>query len=124
MDVRCLSTGNLRSCSPITGHDRMSDVWSFGIVLYELWSEGGRPYGAMKNREMVKEVTRGYRLPPSADCPRVLYEYVFGHCSFGTEHLVNAHIPSSPPTVTQNRAGLLAPRSFLASFRGLAGEAI
>ncbi|XP_065833056.1 ephrin type-A receptor 4-A-like isoform X2 [Oscarella lobularis] len=50
-----------------------SDVWSFGIVLYEIWSLGERPYGFMPNSEVQELLDAGYRLPPPPGCPRSIY---------------------------------------------------
>ena len=30
-----------------------SDVWSFGIVVYEIWAVGIKPYQGMTNTEVV-----------------------------------------------------------------------
>nr|BAG55504.1 protein tyrosine kinase [Monosiga ovata] len=51
-----------------------SDVWSFGITLYEIWTKAALPYGsAWSNLNVMMEVERGYRLPPPSDCPRAVY---------------------------------------------------
>uniref|UniRef100_A0A8C3XWT7 Ephrin type-A receptor 1 n=1 Tax=Catharus ustulatus TaxID=91951 RepID=A0A8C3XWT7_CATUS len=51
-----------------------SDVWSFGIVMWEVLSFGDKPYGHMTNQEVMKSLEDGYRLPPPVDCPSILYE--------------------------------------------------
>ncbi|XP_013921468.1 PREDICTED: ephrin type-A receptor 1 isoform X1 [Thamnophis sirtalis] len=51
-----------------------SDVWSFGIVMWEVFSYGDKPYGDMSNQEVMKSIEDGYRLPPPVDCPSILYE--------------------------------------------------
>uniref|UniRef100_A0A8D0BS45 Ephrin type-A receptor 1 n=1 Tax=Salvator merianae TaxID=96440 RepID=A0A8D0BS45_SALMN len=51
-----------------------SDVWSFGIVMWEVLSYGDKPYGDMSNQEVMKSIEDGYRLPPPVDCPSILYE--------------------------------------------------
>ncbi|XP_029434050.1 ephrin type-A receptor 3 isoform X1 [Rhinatrema bivittatum] len=51
-----------------------SDVWSYGIVLWEVMSYGERPYWDMSNQDVIKAVDEGYRLPPPMDCPAALYQ--------------------------------------------------
>lgn len=41
-----------------------SDVWSFGIVCWEVMSYGERPYWNWSNQDVIKSIEKGYRLPP------------------------------------------------------------
>lgn len=52
-----------------------SDVWSYGILLYELVTYGQIPYKGMPNRKVIESVGRGYRLPKPAnyECPDNVY---------------------------------------------------
>eukprot|EP00111_Clytia_hemisphaerica_P024315 TCONS_00071709-protein len=51
-----------------------SDVWSFGIVLWEIWSLGKRPYGNWDNDRVLKEVCENkYRLPSPEQTPILIY---------------------------------------------------
>uniref|UniRef100_H0WZA0 Tyrosine-protein kinase n=1 Tax=Otolemur garnettii TaxID=30611 RepID=H0WZA0_OTOGA len=50
-----------------------SDAWSFGVLLYEVFTYGQCPYEGMTNRETLQQVMRGYRLPRPAACPREVY---------------------------------------------------
>jgi serine/threonine protein kinase len=52
-----------------------SDVWSYGITLYEVWTKGGLPYGRKwTNMNVMIEVEKGYRLPAPAKCPKAVYQ--------------------------------------------------
>jgi len=55
-----------------------SDVWCFGILMFEIMSYGRVPYEDMDNREVVAAVTKGYRLPCPNSCPKALYDVMFG----------------------------------------------
>jgi len=41
-----------------------SDVWSFGVVMWEVISYGERPYWNWSNQDVIRAVEKGYRLPP------------------------------------------------------------
>ena len=40
-----------------------SDVWSFGVVFWEMLSMGGLPYSGGNANDPIKEIKDGYRLP-------------------------------------------------------------
>ena len=46
-----------------------SDVWSFGILLWELVTKGKVPYPGMTNEQVMEAVPQGYRMPIPKDCP-------------------------------------------------------
>ncbi|KAK1163356.1 ephrin type-B receptor 5 isoform X1 [Acipenser oxyrinchus oxyrinchus] len=50
-----------------------SDVWSFGIVMWEVTSYGERPYWDMSNQEVMTAVGDEYRLPAPPNCPGTLH---------------------------------------------------
>ena len=56
-----------------------SDVWSFGVFVWEVFSFGGQPYAGMMNEDVVQFVAQGGRLvaPPNAPA---LFENLFGDC--------------------------------------------
>ena len=51
-----------------------SDVWSFGIVLYEIITYGRLPYPGMTSTEVFEQVQHGYRMPQPKECPKSLYD--------------------------------------------------
>ncbi|XP_067213732.1 ephrin type-A receptor 4-A isoform X13 [Linepithema humile] len=51
-----------------------SDVWSMGIVCWEVMSYGERPYWNWSNQDVIKSIEKGYRLPAPMDCPEAIYQ--------------------------------------------------
>uniref|UniRef100_A0A672QEY9 Tyrosine-protein kinase n=1 Tax=Sinocyclocheilus grahami TaxID=75366 RepID=A0A672QEY9_SINGR len=51
-----------------------SDVWSFGILLYEIVTFGQIPYPTMTNFQVVQQLSKGYRMPYPLNCPKYLYD--------------------------------------------------
>ncbi|XP_074424266.1 tyrosine-protein kinase Fer-like isoform X4 [Larus michahellis] len=46
-----------------------SDVWSFGILLWETFSLGVCPYPGMTNQQAREQVEKGYRMSAPQKCP-------------------------------------------------------
>ncbi|XP_070547660.1 tyrosine-protein kinase receptor Tie-1-like [Ptychodera flava] len=51
-----------------------SDVWSFGVVLWQMASIGDTPYGLMTVDKIQGKLKNGYRLPKPASCGQIAYE--------------------------------------------------
>ena len=53
-----------------------SDIWSFGIVLWEVVTRCGThaPYPGMYNKEVMTKVVEGYLMPRPSQCPDPLYQ--------------------------------------------------
>ncbi|MEQ2243594.1 hypothetical protein ILYODFUR_008506 [Ilyodon furcidens] len=76
-----------------------SDVWSFGILLWETFSMGMTPYTSMNNQQTRDEVEKGYRMPAPHGCPAEICR-VMNNCW--------QYEPKNRPTFRKIRAELSA----------------
>lgn len=56
-----------------------SDVWSFGVTLWEMYSLGEAPYAGEGGVDTIRRIEDGYRLPKPALCPESIYD-MMGKC--------------------------------------------
>jgi len=52
----------------------MSDVWSFGILLWEIITLGDRPYQGLAMEAVFDLIQNGYRMASPPQCPPVFYQ--------------------------------------------------
>ena len=57
-------------------YSEASDVWSFGIVVYEVFTTGDTPYKGWPNNKVWMKVKMGYRLPQPKGLPGPIYAKV------------------------------------------------
>ncbi|XP_031511389.1 ALK tyrosine kinase receptor isoform X1 [Papio anubis] len=50
-----------------------TDTWSFGVLLWEIFSLGYMPYPSKSNQEVLEFVTSGGRMDPPKNCPGPVY---------------------------------------------------
>jgi len=70
-----------------------SDVWSFGVVVWEIFEYGKHPYATFSNTETMEQVLSGYRLPKPENCPDAIYSIVIATWS---------PLPSDRPSFDQH----------------------
>lgn len=55
-------------------YNLQSDVWAYGVLIWEIFSKGAVPYPGMTNVEAAEAVIEGYRLAKPDKCPSGLYD--------------------------------------------------
>ena len=50
-----------------------SDIWAYGVLLWEIFSFGARPYAELSNVQVVKSILEGEMLSCPENCPEMTY---------------------------------------------------
>ncbi|XP_063702861.1 tyrosine-protein kinase Btk isoform X1 [Culicoides brevitarsis] len=51
-----------------------SDIWAYGVLMWEVFTCGKMPYGRLKNTEVVERVQRGIILEKPKACAKEIYD--------------------------------------------------
>ncbi|XP_032577220.1 tyrosine-protein kinase Fer isoform X2 [Drosophila sechellia] len=51
----------------------LCDVWSYGILMWEIFSKGDTPYSGMTNSRARERIDTGYRMPTPKSTPEEMY---------------------------------------------------
>ncbi|XP_002036184.2 tyrosine-protein kinase Btk29A isoform X1 [Drosophila sechellia] len=62
-----------------------SDVWAYGVLMWEIFTCGKMPYGRLKNTEVVERVQRGIILEKPKSCAKEIYDVMKLCWSHGPE---------------------------------------
>ncbi|XP_074209255.1 focal adhesion kinase 1 isoform X5 [Camelus bactrianus] len=74
-----------------------SDVWMFGVCMWEILMHGVKPFQGVKNNDVIGRIENGERLPMPPSCPPTLYS-LMTKCW--------AYDPSRRPRFTELKAQL------------------
>lgn len=55
-------------------YSEASDVWSFGVLAWEIINYGESPYWEMNDEEVIRKIESGYRLPCTQSCPPAIHQ--------------------------------------------------
>ncbi|KAM4602813.1 NT-3 growth factor receptor [Polymixia lowei] len=55
-----------------------SDVWSFGVILWEIFTYGKQPWFQLANNEVIECITQGRVLERPRVCPKEVYDVMLG----------------------------------------------
>ncbi|XP_065905172.1 tyrosine-protein kinase Fer-like isoform X2 [Dysidea avara] len=56
------------------------DVWSYGVLLFEIYSSGSPPYVGMKNAQAREFVEQGHRMDAPEGTPKEVYDEIMCKC--------------------------------------------
>ncbi|KAG7281273.1 hypothetical protein CRUP_019798 [Coryphaenoides rupestris] len=78
-----------------------TDTWSFGVLLWEIFSLGYMPYPSRSNQEVLEFVTNGGRMDPPKNCPGPVYIPDGGGGGAAAAAVTSLHLPPTPARRTE-----------------------
>lgn len=84
-------------CIYFAKFDSKSDVWSYGVTVWEAFSYGSKPYSGMKGHDIMQMLEHNQRLECPDKCPQPIYELMLRCWSWR---------PEDRPTFAELTSGL------------------
>ncbi|XP_017777356.1 PREDICTED: tyrosine-protein kinase Fer isoform X3 [Nicrophorus vespilloides] len=67
----------------------LCDVWSYGILCWEIFSRGGTPYSGLSNSKAREKIDSGYRMPAPENTPDEMYRLMLRCWDYQPENRPN-----------------------------------
>nr|XP_029723441.1 tyrosine-protein kinase Fer-like isoform X2 [Aedes albopictus] len=64
----------------------LCDVWSYGILVWEIFSRGDTPYSGLSNSRARERIDEGYRMPAPENTPPEMYRLMLKCWSYEPEN--------------------------------------
>ncbi|XP_055612815.1 tyrosine-protein kinase Fer isoform X2 [Uranotaenia lowii] len=64
----------------------LCDVWSYGILVWEIFSHGDTPYSGLSNSRARERIDEGYRMPAPENTPPEMYRLMLKCWSYEPEN--------------------------------------
>ncbi|EJW75882.1 hypothetical protein WUBG_13208 [Wuchereria bancrofti] len=84
-----------------------TDVWSYGVMVWEIFANAAEPYPGMTNAQVKEKVTSGYKMPFPPEAPPWIVEVVH-NCCWQLNPDLRANMGQVARRIEQN-AGITAP---------------
>ncbi|XP_056634585.1 tyrosine-protein kinase Fer isoform X2 [Diorhabda sublineata] len=67
----------------------LCDIWSYGVLCWEIFSKGGTPYSGMSNSKAREKIDSGYRMPAPDNTPDEMYRLMLRCWEYKPENRPN-----------------------------------
>ncbi|KAK6113236.1 Protein tyrosine kinase family protein [Brugia pahangi] len=84
-----------------------TDVWSYGVMVWEIFANAAEPYPGMTNAQVKEKVINGYKMPFPLEAPPWIVEVVHNYC-WQLNPDMRANMGQVARRIEQN-AGITAP---------------
>ncbi|VDK77003.1 unnamed protein product [Litomosoides sigmodontis] len=103
-------------------YNSKTDVWSYGVMVWEIFSNAKEPYPGMTNTEVKEKVINGYKMIFASEAPQWIVKIVHNNC-WQLNPEMRATMGQIARQIEQN-AGLTAPMLITTPVIRASGESL